>query len=97
MNIIKRAFSESGSQEFLRGYKDVSKMTLDDLYMEAKSIGEVEMGSSFYPYKTTIKLPSEVICGDYLHVQCKKHDNIKQNLADCIDRARKIISFYRSL
>lgn len=97
MNLIKRAFLDPQEQELLVEKSSVSKMTLDDLYVEAHRFGEVELGSSFYPQRATIKLPSDSVCGDFLHVQCRKHDNIKQNLAECIERARKVISFYRTL
>lgn len=97
MNLIKRAFENSIEQEFISGAGSVSKLSLDELYAEAQRLGEVEIGGAFYPKKATIKLPRDSVCGDFVHVQCKKHDDIKQNLSDCIHRARKIVNFYTSL
>lgn len=61
--------------------------TLDDLFSAANEIGEVEIGGSFSKNSAEIKIHCEL---GHFYVKCKKYDTVKENLAECIHRARHI-------
>lgn len=74
-----------------------TKMTLDELYNEGRRFGEVCIGMTFNPQGCEIKMNSDLVKGDFIYVKSKRHDNPRDNLAECIQRASLIVQFYKQM
>lgn len=77
-------------QEYIQALKE---LTLDDLYKMARQLGKVEIGGSFISAES-----AEIRCNftgnDFVNLKCSKYPDVKQNLAEVIDRATRLKDFY---
>ena len=88
---ITALLSGNKGQEFIPAMKE---MTLDDLYVLARQLGKVEIGGTFHP--EAAKLDCNFTGDDYVFIRCTKYPDVKQNLADVIQRAEQLKAFYAS-
>lgn len=84
-----RLIGKSKSSEYIEAPKELS---LDDLYAEGQRYGRVEVGGTFHPNEARIKL--NFTGDDYISVKSKNAPTVKENLAECIAKARALKQFY---
>lgn len=74
-----------------------TQASLDDLYALGSTLGEVSMGTTFKPRGCEIKLHAHKIRGDFIYIRSDSYPTLKENLADVIQRAERVINFYQSM
>lgn len=77
-------------QEFIPSLKELS---LDDLYKNASQLGEVKIGGILGPDMASIDC--NFTGDDFVMIKCRKYPDVKQNLAEAIERAMKLREFYK--
>ena len=74
---------------------NVNALSLDELFEIASRLGELETGGFRGGKCAQIKLSGTG--EDYINVKSHKYPTLKENIQECISRARKIIDFYRTI
>jgi len=86
---VKQLQGKTTEQEFIPA---PNKLSLDELYDAAQELGKVEIGS-FSQNKAELKVN---FTKDYIDLKCEKYPDVRQNLAEVIERARKLKQFYHN-
>lgn len=68
-------------------------LSLEELFELASKVGKLTTGSSFSGLNSA-ELKLHGCHGDYISVKSKNHMTLRENIAECIDRGRRIQSLY---
>lgn len=74
---------------------NVSNLSLDDLFEISGRIGNLETGGILGAQAAQIKLKNTG--EDYIVVKSRHYQTLKENIQECISRARNIINLYNTL
>lgn len=90
MNLLNGKKSE---QEFIAA---TEKLSLDDLYNEAKRYGELTTGGAFSGANSA-QITLNFVGHDYVCVKSRTFPTLHENIAECISKARKLKVFYKEI
>ena len=81
--------------EYIPTSRSPEHMSLDELFEIAATFGELETGGVRTRHGAEIRVSN--VDGDWIRVRSEKCETLKQNIAECITKARAVRDLYKSM